>query len=82
MEPDFSEISGDEQQSARRSPEGRRREPPLAWQGDILYCHRRNSSLVEEGEQLDRRVVFGPREVVFVETSLSGRSHCCCRLLL
>ena len=34
-----------------------------------------------EGGQLDSRVVFGPRDDVFVETSFLGRSHCCCRLL-
>ena len=28
VEPTFSEMSGDEQQGARRSPVGRRREPP------------------------------------------------------
>ena len=80
VEPTFFEISGDEQQGARRSPVGRRREPPLVWQGEMLYCHRRNSSMVEEGGHLDRRVVFGPGGDVFVETSFSGRSHCCCRL--
>ena len=80
-EPTFLEISGDEQQGVRRSPVGRTREPPLVWRGEMLYCHRRNSSvMVEEGEQLDRRVVFGPRDDVAVETSFSGRSHCCCRL--
>ena len=36
--------------------------------------------MVEEGRQLDRRVVFGPGDDVLVETSFSGRSHCCCRL--
>ena len=36
--------------------------------------------MVEEGGQLDRRVVFGPRDDVFVETPFSGKSHCCCRL--
>ena len=80
VEPTVFYISGDEQQSARRSPVGRGREPPLVWQGEMLYCHRRNSSMVEEGGQIDRRVVFGPRDGVFVERSLSGRSHCCCRL--
>ena len=79
VEPAFFEISGDEQQGARRSPVGRR-EPPLVWQGGMLYCHRQNSPMVEEGRQLDRRVVFRPRDDVFVETSFSGRSHCCCRL--
>ena len=68
-EPTFSEISGDEQRGTRRSPVGRRREPPLVWQGEMPYCHRRNSSMVEEGGQLDRRVVFGPGDDVFVETS-------------
>ena len=38
----------------------RRTESPLVWQGEMLYCRRRNSSMVEEGGQLDRRVVFGP----------------------
>ena len=33
VEPTFLEISGDEQQDARRDPVGRRREPPLVWQG-------------------------------------------------
>ena len=65
MEPTFSEISGDKQQGARRSPVGRRREPPPVWQGGMLYCHRRNSSMVEEGGQLDGRVVFGPGDDVF-----------------
>ena len=58
-EPTFSEISGDEQQGARRSPVGRRREPPLVWQGEMLYRYLWDSSMLEEGEQLDRRVVFG-----------------------
>ena len=81
LEPTFfAEIIGDEQKGARRSPVGRRREPPLVWQGEVLYCHRRNFSMVEEGGKIDRRVVFGPRDNVFVETSFSGRSHCCCRL--
>ena len=81
VEPTFFEMSGDEQQGARRSPVGRRREPPLVWQGKILYCHRRNySMMVEEGGQLDRRAVFGPEDDGIVETSFSGRSHCCCRL--
>ena len=80
VEPNFFEISGDEQQGARRSPGGRRREPPLVWEGEMLYCHHRNSLMVEERGQLGRRVVFGPRDDVFVETSFSGRNHCCCRL--
>ena len=54
VEPTVSEISGDEQQRARKSPVGRRREPPLVWQGEMLCRHRRNSSMVEEGGQLDR----------------------------
>ena len=36
--------------------------------------------MVQEGGQLNRRVVFGPRYDVFVETSFSGRSHFCCSL--
>ena len=80
VEPTFSEISGDEQQGARRSPVGRRRKPPLVWQGEMLYRHRRNSSMVEEGGQLDRRVAFGPKNDVLMETSFSGRSNCCCTL--
>ena len=79
VEPTVSEISGDEQQGARRSPVWRRGEPSLVWQGEMLYRHRQNYSMMEEGGQLDRRVVFGPRDDV-VETSFSGRSHCCCRL--
>ena len=35
--------------------------------------------MVEAGGQLDRRVVFGSGDDVFVETSFPGRSHCCCR---
>ena len=62
VEPTVSEISGEDQQGARRSPVGRRREPPLVWQGEMLYCHRRNSSMVEEGGKLDRRVVFRTRK--------------------
>ena len=31
VEPTFFEVSGDEQQGARRSPVGRRGEPPLVW---------------------------------------------------
>ena len=80
VELTFFDISGDEQQGARRSPVGRKRELSLVWQGEMLYCHRRNSSMVEERGQLNRRVVFGPRDDVFVETSFSGRSHSCCRL--
>ena len=41
VEPIFLETSGDEQQGARRSPVGRRKEPPLVWQGEMLYRHRR-----------------------------------------
>ena len=62
--PTFFEISGDEQQGVKRSPVGRRREPPLVWQGEMLHCHRRNSSMVEERGKLDRRVVFVPRDEV------------------
>ena len=80
VEPTFVEISGDEQQGARRKEESGGREPPLVWPRETLYCHLRNSSMVEEGGQLDRRVVFGPRDDVFVEMSFSGRSHCRCRL--
>ena len=58
VEPTFFETSGKEQQGARRSPVGRRREPPLVWQGEMLYRHRRDSSMVEEGGQHDRRLVF------------------------
>ena len=79
VDPTFLEISGNEQQGATRSPVGRRREPLLVWQGEMLLCHRRDSSVAEEGGQLDRRVVFGPRDDVFVETSFSERSQCCCR---
>ena len=68
------EISGDEQQGARRSPVGSRREPPLVWQGEILYRHRRDSSMVEEGGRLDRRVVFGPRDDVLWRRRLKGES--------
>ena len=80
VKPTFSEISGDEQRGAKRSPMGRRGKPPLVWQGEMLYRHCRDSSMVEEGGQLDRRVGFGPRDDVFVEMSFSGRSHCCCKL--
>ena len=34
VEPALLETGGDEQQRARRSPVGRRREPPLVWHGD------------------------------------------------
>ena len=37
----------------------------------MLYRHRRDSSMVEEGGQLGRRVVFAPSDVV--ERSFSGR---------
>ena len=49
VEPIFLEASGYEQHGARRSPVGSRREPPLAWQGEMLYRHHRDSSMVEEG---------------------------------
>ena len=65
VEPTFFEISGDEQQGARRSLVRRRRKPPLVWQGEMLYCHCRNAPMVEEGGQLDKRVVFGPSDDVF-----------------
>ena len=75
------EVIGDKKQGTRRSPVGRRREPPLEWQGELLYRYRRDSSMmVEEGGQLDRRFVFGRSNEVFVETSFSGRNHFCCRL--
>ena len=80
VEPSFLEIRGGEQHGARRSPVRRRREPLLVWQGDMLHCHRRNSSMVEEGGQFGRRAVFGPGDDVFVLASFSGRSHCCFRL--
>ena len=51
---------------------GRRREPLLVWQGDMLYSHRRDSSMVEEGGQLDRRVVFGPRDDVVWKRRFQG----------
>ena len=41
----------------------------------MLYCHLRNSSIVEEGGQLDRRVLFGPRDDVFVETDVVFREQ-------
>ena len=47
-EPAVLEASGLEQQGARRSPVGRRREPPLVWQGEMLYRHLRDSSIEEE----------------------------------
>ena len=53
VKPNVFEISGDEQQDARKVPVGRRREPSLICQGEMLHCHRRNSSMVEEGGQLD-----------------------------
>ena len=80
MEPNYFEINRGEQQGARRSPVGKRREPPLVWQGEMLYCVLWNSSMVEEVRQLRRRVVLGPRYDVFVETSFSGGIQCCCRL--
>ena len=49
VEPAFLETSGHEQQLARRSPVGRRRDPPLVWQGEMLYRHRWDSSMAEEG---------------------------------
>ena len=51
LEPALLETSGDKKQGARRSPEGRRREPPLVWQGQVLHRHRRDYSVaaVEEG---------------------------------
>ena len=70
----FSEISGDEQQGARRSPAGSSRKPSLVWQGEILYRHCRDSSMVEEGGQLDRRVVFGPRDDVLWRRRFKGES--------
>ena len=42
VEPILLEISGDEQQGARRSLAGRRRKPPLVYQGEMLYRHRRD----------------------------------------
>ena len=41
-EPAFLETSGDEEQDARRCPAGRRREPPLVWQGERAYRYRRD----------------------------------------
>ena len=52
------ETSVNKQQGARRSPMERRIEPPLVWQREMLYHHGRDSSMVEEGGQLNRRVVF------------------------
>ena len=47
-----------------------RREPLLVCQGELLYGHRRDFSMtVEDGGQLDRRVVFRSRDDVLVETS-------------
>ena len=79
VQPTFLEINGDEQQRGRGSPVGRRRDPPLVWQGEMLHRHRGDYSISEEEGQLNRRVVFRPRDDVFVETSFSG-SHCCCKL--
>ena len=49
LEPAFTKTSEDEQQGARRSPVGRRREPPQVWQGEMLHRHCRDSSMVKEG---------------------------------
>ena len=48
-EPAFLETSGDDHQDARRSSVGRRREPPFVWQGEMLFRHGRDSSVVAEG---------------------------------
>ena len=64
VEPTFSEISGDEQQDAR-SPVGRRREPPLVWQGEMLYRHRRDSSMVEEGNMGHLQTLMKPKILSF-----------------
>ena len=51
-----------------------RREPPLVRQGEMLYLHRRHSSMVEEGGQLDRRVSSDPEMILWWRRRFEGEA--------
>ena len=40
---------------------GRRRDPPLVWQGEMLYRHGRDSSMVEREGSLIGELSFDPK---------------------